>query len=176
MNGTINPTTFNNAGMLDVGTGTGRYLIPLARQGAKCAGIDFSPAMLRELRERARGKAWQRNIVALRVGDARRLPFRAQRFAWVVCMGVLEYYSLRERGRILREVLRVLVPRGRAIVDMPDRNKQALRFQEAERAVGNDVHLYRRDALRALLGKEGFAIEKEQRAGMERQFLLRARS
>ncbi len=158
--------------VLDVGTGTGRYLVLLARRGARCYGIDFSPAMLRELRKKLRGKAWRRNVVALRVGDARRLRFRAQRFEWVLCMGVLEYYPLAERRRILREIRRVLAPGGRAVIDMPDRNRLALKFQGAEQGAGNAVYLYERSTLRRLLRSAGFAVLREQRAGMERQFLV----
>src|SRR5690606_34936599 len=42
--------------ILELGCGTGRLLIPLARAGRQVTGIDRSPAMLRLARERAQGE------------------------------------------------------------------------------------------------------------------------
>jgi SAM-dependent methyltransferase len=39
--------------VLELGCGTGRTLIPIARAGIECVGLDASPAMLRVLREKA---------------------------------------------------------------------------------------------------------------------------
>lgn len=44
----------NGKDVLDYGCGTGRYAIPLAKKGANVTAIDFTEAMLRRAREKAR--------------------------------------------------------------------------------------------------------------------------
>ena len=40
--------------VLELGVGTGRLALPLARQGLEVTGVDSSPAMLEQLRTKAR--------------------------------------------------------------------------------------------------------------------------
>lgn len=40
--------------VLDFGCGTGRYAVPLAKKGAKVVAIDFTPAMIRRAKEKAK--------------------------------------------------------------------------------------------------------------------------
>src|SRR5207253_1412334 len=38
--------------VLELGCGTGRVLLPIAREGIRCVGVDASPSMLAELRRK----------------------------------------------------------------------------------------------------------------------------
>lgn len=51
-----------------------------------------------------------------RQGDILQLPYRGARFRSVLCLYVLDLFSEAEIGRVLREIDRVLVPGGRAVV------------------------------------------------------------
>lgn len=113
--------------VLDVATGTGRVPLLLASQpwfhGAIC-GLDISPAML----ERARTKLAAAGLsarVALRQGDAGRLPWRDGSFDLVTSLEALEFFPRPRRA--LAEMVRTLKPGGTLIVSKyPDPWARAL--------------------------------------------------
>ena len=61
--------------VLELGCGTGRVTIPVARSGASVVGVDRSAEMLRYARKRARRARLKGHVSWLR-GDIRSLPFR----------------------------------------------------------------------------------------------------
>jgi ubiquinone/menaquinone biosynthesis C-methylase UbiE len=90
--------------ILDVGTGTGRAAIALARRGAILTGVDASKEMLAVARLRA---AEQGADVTFVDGDAHGLAFGTQSFDAVVCLRVLMHtpdwrQSLGELCRVAR--------------------------------------------------------------------------
>jgi SAM-dependent methyltransferase len=72
--------------ILDVGTGTGRAALLLARGGAKVTGVDASEEMLRVARARASEESAPVTFLA---GDAHRLQFANRSFDVVVCLRVV---------------------------------------------------------------------------------------
>jgi 2-polyprenyl-3-methyl-5-hydroxy-6-metoxy-1,4-benzoquinol methylase len=72
--------------ILDVGTGTGRAAIALARRGAIVTGVDASDEMLRIARERTKSTGL---AVEFHTGDAHDLAFSDGSFDIVVCLRVL---------------------------------------------------------------------------------------
>jgi ubiquinone/menaquinone biosynthesis C-methylase UbiE len=72
--------------VLDVGTGTGRAALWLAKSGACVTAVDASEAMLAVARQRA---AAERVDVRFQVGDAHALDFPDRTFDVVVCLRVL---------------------------------------------------------------------------------------
>jgi 2-polyprenyl-3-methyl-5-hydroxy-6-metoxy-1,4-benzoquinol methylase len=72
--------------ILDVGTGTGRAALLLARSGARVTGIDASEAMLTVARQRA---ALDRVDAVFQLGDAHALAFPDRSFDGLVCLRVL---------------------------------------------------------------------------------------
>ncbi|HTI36619.1 MAG TPA: methyltransferase domain-containing protein [Vicinamibacterales bacterium] len=108
--------------VLELGTGTGRIAIPVARAGADVTGIDLSEPMLRRARTRLRRSRAAKRPRLVR-GDVRFLPFRPDSFALVMApYGILQSLV---RERDLRAALdaaaRVLPPNGRFVMDLvPD--------------------------------------------------------
>ncbi|HRX55092.1 MAG TPA: methyltransferase domain-containing protein [Verrucomicrobiales bacterium] len=106
--------------VLDVCCGQGRHCLELARRGfTAVTGIDRSHYLI----SRARGSAKNEQLgVVFREGDARRLPFGADRFAAVSLAGnSFGYFETAEDdARVLREVLRVLQPGGILLLDVTD--------------------------------------------------------
>lgn len=88
--------------VLDVGTGTGRAALLLARGGAKVTAIDASEQMLAAARRRAADEPV--NVTFLR-GDAHALDFKDRSFDAVVCFRVLMHVP--EWRRCLGELCRV---------------------------------------------------------------------
>ena len=91
--------------ILDVGTGTGRAAIALARRGALVTGVDASEEMLTVARRRA---AESGTAVTFGPGDAHRLPFDDRAFDAAICLRVLMHtpgwrQALSELCRVARE-------------------------------------------------------------------------
>jgi SAM-dependent methyltransferase len=107
--------------VLELGSGTGRVLVPLARAGLPVVGIDRSSQMQAYARRRLRRVPGHR--AALVRGDIRALPFAGASFDVVVApYGILQSL-LRDRdfNATLEAVARVLVPGGHFGIDLvPD--------------------------------------------------------
>ena len=93
--------------LLDIGCGTGRHTIELARRGYHLTGIDLSKSLL----DRAREKAAAQNLrVDFQIHDARKLPF-ADEFdlAIMLCEGAFPLMETDEMNyRILQSAARAL--------------------------------------------------------------------
>lgn len=93
--------------ILDIGAGTGRLAIQLAKAGALVTALDVSSSMLDKLKQKALGK------IKLVVGDAENLPFADNSFDLVVAAFLIvhlkdpryfldqAYRALKDGGRLL---------------------------------------------------------------------------
>lgn len=91
--------------VLEVGVGTGRVAVPLARHVGWVYGVDLSRAMMSRLRAKAGAER-----VRLSEANALRLPFRAAAFDAVVVVHVL--HLIADWQGVVREIARVLKPEG----------------------------------------------------------------
>jgi len=108
--------------ILELGCGTGRVLVPLARAGVRATGIDRSGSMLERAAGRARRLPLPRRPSIVR-GDIRALPFRRGRFGLVIAAyGLVQsILSDSDLDGVLTEISRVLKPRGVVAFDLvPD--------------------------------------------------------
>jgi ubiquinone/menaquinone biosynthesis C-methylase UbiE len=152
--------------VLDVGTGTGRAALDLARRGATVTGVDASDEMLRV----ARGRAVQNGIViTFERGDAHHLPFGDRTFHAAVSLRVLMHTP--DWRVCLRELCRV--SRHRVVFDYPPACSAAALQSWGRRALaalGSRTEAYRvlRDrSVVEVLEACGFAVERAHR-----QFVL----
>lgn len=93
--------------ILDIGAGTGRLAIQLARAGAMVTALDVSSSMLDKLKQKAPSK------IKLVVGDAENLPFADNSFDLMVAAFLIvhlkdpryfldqAYRALKDGGRLL---------------------------------------------------------------------------
>ena len=106
--------------VLELGCGTGRVLIPIARAGLPITGVDRSPAMLRRCRETiTREPREVRERVTLIEGDMR--SFEAPgRFDLAIApfRGVQHLLHVEDQERWLRQVRLHLRPGGRLVFDV----------------------------------------------------------
>jgi SAM-dependent methyltransferase len=85
-----------NLKILDVGCGTGRHSIELAKRGYNVVGIDLSESML----NRAKEKALAENLtVTFQQYDARNLPFENEfDLAIILCEGAFDAIAIRRNA------------------------------------------------------------------------------
>jgi SAM-dependent methyltransferase len=114
--------------ILDVGTGTGRAAILLARRGARVTGIDASDAMLQVARQRAADEGMSVTFLA---GDAHRLEFPDRAFGAAVCLRVLMHSP--QWRTCLGELCRVA--RDLVVLDYPSARSVALAQAVGRRAI-----------------------------------------
>ena len=160
--------------MLDVGTGTGRAAIALAKRGAVVTGVDASAEMLQVAQRRAeevlgRQRPGDAGVVTFARGDAHRLEFPDRSFDAVVCLRVLMHTP--DWRASLSELCRVAD--GRVVFDYPSLFSAAA-IQAATRRVTHlinaSVEAYRvfsPAGIARVLRGEGFRVVAEHR-----QFVL----
>lgn len=102
--------------VLDVGCGTGRTALPIARAGVGVIALDMSRGML--LQAVAKGRAIGLANVWPIIADAERLPLAGGAVDGVVCQGVLHH--LPDVRTALSEMDRVVAPFGRILAAEPD--------------------------------------------------------
>lgn len=87
--------------IIDIGCGTGRHSIELARRGYKVTGIDLSESQLARAKEKAKAQNLQ---IDFQKHDARKLPFKNEYdLAIMLCEGA---FSLMETDEMNYEILR----------------------------------------------------------------------
>jgi SAM-dependent methyltransferase len=95
--------------VLDLACGAGRHTDALRRRGYRVLGVDLSVTLLA-----------RRPDLPRVAGDMRALPFAASSFDWVLnfftSFGYFE--EERENFRVLEEVVRMLAPGGRFLIDL----------------------------------------------------------
>lgn len=103
--------SLEGARVLDVGCGTGRHALGMARAGAHVTGIDFSAGMLEVLR----AKLDDRDSLELIEGDIREgLPLPDAGFDLALCCLVLEHIQTLPQAML--ELRRVCRPGGRVVI------------------------------------------------------------
>ncbi|MBF0278790.1 MAG: methyltransferase domain-containing protein [SAR324 cluster bacterium] len=115
--------------ILDLCCGQGRHSLELARQGFnKIVGLDRSHYLIN--RARALNKRDGKNVT-FKEGDARRLPFATDTFDYVLLLGNSFGYfeSLQDDSKVLNEVMRVLKPWGKVLLDVTDGQYMKNHFQ-----------------------------------------------
>jgi ubiquinone/menaquinone biosynthesis C-methylase UbiE len=150
----------------DVGTGTGRAAIGLARLGADVIGFDASTEML----DVARARAVEAGVsVEFAVGDAHALPLGDRDVDASVCLRVLMHTI--DWERCLAELCRVA--RWRVVFDFPSSRSAAALESVVRRARlrrGHKVEAYRVFSERQIataLARHGFRV-----VDVHRQFVL----
>jgi SAM-dependent methyltransferase len=101
--------------VLEVGCGAGHFLLQLAQRVRWVTGLDVSDSMLK--RAQMNAEDHQVDNASFVPGNVRQLPFADGRFDLVVCMHLL--FMLSDPETAIREMLRVVKPRGEVILVNP---------------------------------------------------------
>jgi ubiquinone/menaquinone biosynthesis C-methylase UbiE len=171
--------------VLELGCGTGRVSLPLARAGVSLIGIDRSPSMLARAVRRAQSLHPRKTLTFVR-GDVRALPFTRRQFSAVLApYGVLQ--SLLDDGDLtatLESVHHVLARDGTFAIDLvPDvpnwreyNNRVQLRGRQAGGGYLTLIETVRQDRKRRLTRFEQRYVERRGKHRIEHQFELAFRT
>jgi len=165
--------------VLELGCGTGRISIPLAKSGVDLVGVDRSEPMLRRLRRRSKS-------IQIARADIRALPFKRGRFSMVLApYGILQSL-IRERdlADTLESVARVIKRGGTFGIDLvPDvpnwreyTNKVQLRGKTAGGARLTLIESVRQDRPRRLTTFEQRYLERRAGRTVTHRFELTFRT
>ncbi len=104
--------------VLELGVGTGRIAVPIARAGVQVIGVDSSAPMLERCRERARAVGVA-ELLDLRLGDLRDPPL-AECVPLIISpfRALLHLLGKQERRLALARMRELLRPRGRLVFDV----------------------------------------------------------
>jgi SAM-dependent methyltransferase len=171
--------------VLELGCGTGRITLPLARAGAQVVGIDRSAPMLARARQRTRRAKLQDRVTLLR-GDIRHLPFRRRSFPLVLApYGILQSL-LRERDLAATlDAVAAVLPRGgtfglELVADLPAwqeyERRVSLRGRRAGGSLISLVESVRQDRARHLTLFDQEFVERRGRTVQRRRFTLAFRT
>lgn len=172
--------------VLELGCGTGRVTIPLARAGAPIVGVDLSAPMLARARKRT-ARLRVKHRPRLVRGDIRALPFPDARFGLVAApYGILQsLLNERDLTATLKSVARVLAPGGRVatelVADLPSwreyRGQTRLRgWRQGKKAHITLVESVEQQPARGLTLFHQDFIEKRARSVIRRRFALAFRT
>ena len=102
--------------VLEVGAGSGRDSIELARRGARVTVLDYVPSSLRVVGQNAREAGVFLDLVC---GDGTGMPFPDNTFDVVFHQGLMEHF--RDPTPLLSDNRRVLKEGGHVVIDVPQR-------------------------------------------------------
>ncbi|MFP4019704.1 MAG: class I SAM-dependent methyltransferase [Bacteroidales bacterium] len=91
----------NNLSVLDVGAGSGRLTIPLARKVSNVVAFDAAKEMLKKARDKAEGNS----NISYTIGDAHKLPYKEESFDHVISFRMLMHVE--DWRKVISEMCRV---------------------------------------------------------------------
>lgn len=97
----------NNGLILDVATGIGRFV---EQNPEQIVGIDWNPKSVKQCKQKG---------YTVKKGDARDLPFQANKFSGVHCSHLIEHFLPEDTHKILKEMDRVLTKNGTLVIRSP---------------------------------------------------------
>jgi ubiquinone/menaquinone biosynthesis C-methylase UbiE len=138
--------------VLDTGAGTG-LLLPILRKytgpAGLAAGLDISLPMLRRARNRSACSCLQ--------GDVLDMPLAERTFDLVLCNSVFPHFT--DQQRALREIHRILKPRGRLVICHTQSRKAINALHQAAGGTVENHHLPVEEGLRRILAEAGFEVD-----------------
>jgi ubiquinone/menaquinone biosynthesis C-methylase UbiE len=147
--------------VLDIGCGTGIYMLELARRDVHVVGVDPSMEMILIAREKFRQAGLKGCFIC---GSAEALPFRPERFDLALAVSSLCFVGRPDRA--VEEMHRILKSGGRIVVGEFNRfslwaflRRLKGLFRET---IYNQAHFWGRWELERLLRRRGFSLDAVQ--------------
>ena len=124
--------------ILELGCGTGRVLLPLARAGFEITGVDLSARMLERCRAKLQAEPPEvRDRVRLLAADMTSFDL-GQRFAAIICpfAGFQQLRTVGQQLACLDRCRSHLLPHGRLVLDLPNPDPAPAEYARDETGAG----------------------------------------
>lgn len=105
--------------ILDVGCGSGIFMLDFINKGATVTGVDYSKKMLSSAANLFKEYKIDNKKYLLLMANAVKLPLKNKSFNLVLATGLLDYMSKTDGNKFLHEASRVLKNDGNAIIGFP---------------------------------------------------------
>ena len=144
--------------ILDLGCGIGSSLLPFAKSGFECYGIDISSRMLKFAKQYAKKHDVK---YLLKKADMLRIPFKKKEFGYLISIASLHHLdNEKKRLKALSEINRVLKPGGKffiAVWNKPELyGKDAyISWKHQGKQYDRYYHFFSKKELKNLLKKAG---------------------
>jgi SAM-dependent methyltransferase len=117
--------------ILDLGSGSGRHVLWLVKNGFEVYGLDISPTGV-DITKRL---LQERNLIAdVRIGDIyKKLPYSDRFFDVIISIQTLHHNTLTNINLLVAEMERVLVSNGYIFITVPAKMNQAKHFKRLEK-------------------------------------------
>lgn len=150
-----------NISILEVGSGTGRFLIALAQEGYQnLNATDISQPLLVILLRKVTQAGFSDRIKAS-VGDIYHLHYRSSSLDCVYALRVLNQLDGNaNRKAALRELMRIVKPSGRLIVDMVNKFSLAALRERLAATRGHDTYMSVRQLKKIVQEVPGFKVKR----------------
>lgn len=128
--------------LVEIGPGTARFTIPLARQDNTVTLVDLAPRMLEVARRNIEREGLEERVAAYVHGSIYELPFEDASFDHAISLNVFNHLERPEQA--LKEMSRVLRPGGTLLFNFANLRSwywpAARRINRRATAVGQDVY------------------------------------
>ena len=114
---------------LDVGCALGYQTRWLADQGFEMTGIDTSDNAITDARK-------QHTPLKFIKANAEDMPFKNNEFDFILCSGVLQYNTQNMIKKIMKEIKRVLKPKGIVLINFP---LHATEYNNKQKHIGTEI-------------------------------------
>lgn len=143
--------------LLDVGGGTGRVAQRFVGRVSRVCVLDPSPGMVQEGRRKG---------LCVTRGESERLPFGTGSFDRVIVVDA--FHHLRDHEAAARELMRVLAPGGRLVIEEPDIAHWGVRLVAlAEKLLLLRSHFYPLETIQVMFDRAGgqARVERQEHTG-----------
>lgn len=137
--------------ILDVGAGTGRAAVSLAKMGAEVTALDVSEQMLKELKKK-------NPKIQTVIGDAESLPFPDKSFDAVVAAFLIVH--LKDPARFFDEAYRVLKDGGMLVISNINQ-KEPPEVKTSAGVIKIESYYHRPEKIREILESLAYNIKNE---------------